>query len=135
VKFESQSRGPDQIDIDVGNRIRIQRKAINVTQAALGDELGISFQQVQKYERGANRVSASVLVRIARYLQTSVADLIGEGPPEASESKLVAILAEPGALELLQAYRLIAEPGLRRAVLSLARSLQVESDGFRRNGP
>ena len=56
---------PDPIDLAVGVRIRIRRKLLNVSQSALAEHLGISFQQVQKYERGANRISASMLVRTA----------------------------------------------------------------------
>jgi transcriptional regulator with XRE-family HTH domain len=61
-------RGPNPVDIHVGQRIRARRKALGVSQERLAGELGLTFQQVQKYERGANRVSASKLWEIARAL-------------------------------------------------------------------
>jgi transcriptional regulator with XRE-family HTH domain len=70
--------GPDPIDIAVGGRIRARRIALGVSQTALAKALGLTFQQVQKYEKGANRVSASTLVRVARELGVTVAFLVGE---------------------------------------------------------
>lgn len=70
--------GPDPIDVEVGGRIRARRTALGVSQTALAKALGLTFQQVQKYEKGANRVSASTLVRVARELGVTVAFLVGE---------------------------------------------------------
>lgn len=70
--------GPDPIDVEVGGRIRARRIALGVSQTALAKALGLTFQQVQKYEKGANRVSASTLVRVARELGVTVAFLVGE---------------------------------------------------------
>ena len=70
--------GPDPIDVEVGGRIRARRIALGVSQTALAKALGLTFQQVQKYEKGANRVSASTLVRVGRELGVSVAFLVGE---------------------------------------------------------
>src|ERR1700722_11902932 len=70
--------GPDPIDIEVGGRIRARRIARGISQTALAKALGLTFQQVQKYEKGANRVSASTLVRVARELAVTVAFLVGE---------------------------------------------------------
>nr|QQZ49167.1 helix-turn-helix transcriptional regulator [Phenylobacterium glaciei] len=70
--------GPDPIDVAVGHRIRVRRKWLGISQSNLADHLGVSFQQVQKYERGANRTSASMLVRIAEKLETTVGELVGE---------------------------------------------------------
>lgn len=69
---------PDPIDITVGNRIRVRRKWLSLSQSDLAAALGLTFQQIQKYERGANRVSASTLVRTAKVLDTTVAALVGE---------------------------------------------------------
>jgi transcriptional regulator with XRE-family HTH domain len=68
----------DPIDVAVGARIRLRRRDIKVSQSKLADAVGVTFQQVQKYERGANRISASMLVRTASALRTSVAWLVGE---------------------------------------------------------
>src|SRR5688572_5975416 len=72
------TEAPDPIDVEVGRRIKLRRTAAGVTQTDLAAHLGISFQQVQKYERGANRVSASILVRTAAFLGATVAELVGE---------------------------------------------------------
>jgi transcriptional regulator with XRE-family HTH domain len=66
-------RGPNPVDLHVGARIRMRRKLLGVSQERLADELGLTFQQVQKYERGANRISASKLFEIARFLEAPVA--------------------------------------------------------------
>lgn len=69
----------DDLDVAIGARIRVRRKQLGLSQEKLGVALGVSFQQVQKYERGANRVAASTLVRIAQALDTSPSVLLGEG--------------------------------------------------------
>ncbi len=74
----TESTGPNPIDVAAGVRIRLRRKAIRISQEKLADHLGVSFQQVQKYEKGANRVSLSMAVGIAEALQTSVGYLVGE---------------------------------------------------------
>ncbi len=79
------SASPDPIDVEVGARLRARRRSCGVTQAGLAESLNLSFQQVQKYERGYNRVSASVLVRCARALVCRVGELLGEAPGEQAE--------------------------------------------------
>jgi transcriptional regulator with XRE-family HTH domain len=108
----------DPIDIAVGARIRMRRKVLKVSQGALASALGITFQQVQKYERGANRVSASMLVKIARRLDCTVASLIGEDGG-AVDDGLAPRLAVPGALDLLNAFSKIENPTMRRRILDL----------------
>ncbi|MCR5877288.1 helix-turn-helix domain-containing protein [Phenylobacterium sp. J367] len=97
--------GPDPIDVSVGARIRLARKTLGMSQHALAESVGITFQQIQKYERGANRVSASMLARIAHTLGTPVAELFGanDGARGLSD-ELADLLGEPGALELLRAF-------------------------------
>ena len=65
--------GPDPVDVHVGQRIRLRRKQLVLSQEKLGEALGLTFQQIQKYERGANRVSASMLFRTAKKLQVRIA--------------------------------------------------------------
>ncbi|MFN3513977.1 MAG: helix-turn-helix domain-containing protein [Phenylobacterium sp.] len=128
VTERPEDQGPDPIDIAVGHRIRVRRKWLGISQSALADHLGVSFQQVQKYERGANRVSASMLVKIAQKLDTTVAELVGEtAGPEGDES-LFEKLAVPGAVQLLDAFASVQQPSLRTAILNLTRSLIEESD-------
>src|ERR1700750_2840871 len=95
----------DPVDVAVGARIRLLRKLKGLSQQALADAAGVTFQQIQKYERGANRVSASMLSRIAGSLQTPVSKSVGKGANASGMIDEVAhLLSEPGALELLRAY-------------------------------
>jgi transcriptional regulator with XRE-family HTH domain len=116
-------QGPDPIDVAVGARIRIRRRWLGFSQTQLATALGITFQQVQKYERGANRVSASMLVKIASKLETSVAALVGEDGQQPVEAIIYAQLATPGATELLAAFAQIGDGEARRALLTIAEGL------------
>ena len=114
---------PDPIDIEVGSRIRLRRKALHISQSGLAEALGLTFQQIQKYERGANRISASMLVRAAAKLETTVGALIGENDANRHAHDTYRKLASPGALELLEAYVRIPNPEARRAVVTLLHTL------------
>ena len=115
---------PDPIDIAVGARVRMRRKMLKVTQSGLASALGITFQQVQKYERGTNRISASMLVKIARRLDSTVASLVGEDN-EVSDA-LAPRLATAGAMDVLDAFLKIKNEQVRRRVLALMASLAGE---------
>ena len=93
--------GPDPIDVFVGLRIRMRRKTLGLTQGALADALGLSFQQVQKYERGANRVSASMLVKTARFLDCPVSYFVDEQELAETSTGSVEQMMQPGAIEVL----------------------------------
>jgi len=116
-------QGPDPIDVAVGARVRIRRRWLGFSQTQLANALGITFQQVQKYERGANRVSASMLVKIAAKLETTVAALVGEDGQAPVEAIIYAQLATPGAAELLAAFAQIQDGEARRALLTIAEGL------------
>ena len=120
-----ETTGPDPIDVAVGLRLRTLRKSRGMSQEQLGRALGITFQQIQKYERGANRISASMLVKAARHLGVSPNSLLPDerDPAPASPNILAMIASLRGVEELVQAYTRISSPRLRRAVLLLARSL------------
>lgn len=93
------------IDTAVGARIRMTRKARGVSQNALAESVGLSFQQIQKYESDANRVSASKLAEIAAFLKVPVAELFGaEGAASGLTDELAELLGELGALKLLKTY-------------------------------
>jgi transcriptional regulator with XRE-family HTH domain len=114
----------DPIDIAVGARIRLLRKVRGLSQQALADAAGVTFQQIQKYERGANRVSASMLSRIAGSLQTPVSEMFGEGAAASGMIDEVAhLLSEPGALELLRAYSNLPKGPPRSALVDFIRTL------------
>jgi transcriptional regulator with XRE-family HTH domain len=113
-----------QLELIIGARLRTRRRQLGLSQSDLAERLGVSFQQVQKYERGANRVAASTLLSAAQALNTTLAWLVGE---EASgrddDDDVFRALSRPGALEMLQAFNAIPEPRTRAALLALAREL------------
>lgn len=123
---------PNPIDVAVGARIRLRRKELGMSQAALAEQLGVSFQQVQKYERGANRISASMLVKTARALDCPGGFLLGArtvtednyAPQEdALQAEFNSLLAIPGAVELLRAFAKVPPGEARSSVLAIVRSL------------
>jgi transcriptional regulator with XRE-family HTH domain len=111
--------GPDPIDRHVGGQLRLRRAQIGMTQAELGSKLGLSFQAVQKYETGENRVSASRLYKLARLLEVSPAYFFeGLGESGAIEESVASPeLARKEASMVLGAYYAIADPRLRAACL------------------
>jgi transcriptional regulator with XRE-family HTH domain len=123
-------KSPDQVDVQVGQRIRVQRQAIGMSQTKLADALGVTFQQVQKYETGKNRVGAGRLTKIASVLQVPVANLLGtdDSPGHALErqgraSSPLKLLTIPGALKLLRAYRDLSDGKIRRSVVQLVENI------------
>ena len=124
------TNGPDPIDVAVGLRLRTLRKSRGMSQEQLGRALGITFQQIQKYERGTNRVSASMLVKSARALEVSPNTLLpDEGDPTPRSPAILTLLAQMrGVEELVETYARIKSPRLRRAVLQLSRSLAADAE-------
>jgi transcriptional regulator with XRE-family HTH domain len=125
----SDEHTPHPLDIALGSRVRLRRKELSLSQDQLARAIGITFQQVQKYEHGTNRISFSRLVEISDALECSVGDLIGnldKSKSSGSFSRQVAYLTEPGATDLLEAYASIDSPKRRRAILNLARQLANE---------
>lgn len=118
----------DLIDVGVGARIRIRRKELGLSQTALAEHLGLTFQQVQKYERGSNRVSASMLVRTAERLGCTVGHLVGEenGAAGHLDGSALSRLAAPGVAEMVEAFTAIESPKARAALMRLARSMADE---------
>jgi transcriptional regulator with XRE-family HTH domain len=116
-------------EVAIGARLRTRRRQLGLTQTQLADALGVSFQQVQKYERGANRASASTLLTAAQALSTTIAWLVGEEAlGREDDEDIFRALARPGALEILQAFNAIAEPRTRAALLALAREMATAPD-------
>lgn len=119
---------PDPFDVALGRRIRVMRKEQRITQASLATALGVSFQQVQKYERGTNRLSASSLAKVAQHLDSSVAALIGEADKLSRKGDTLELIALPGAVELLQAFASIDQGAYRTALLKFARVLSTPDE-------
>src|SRR5947209_11258457 len=116
---------PDPVDIEVGHRIRIERLARGLSQTALANQLGVTFQQVQKYEKGVNRVGAGRITKIAEVLGIEVGTFFGakdmmqgDDAKEGAASPLK-LLTVSGAFRLLRAYGDIEDSDLRRAIVDL----------------
>jgi transcriptional regulator with XRE-family HTH domain len=116
--------GPDPVDVAIGARMRLRRKSLGISQGVLSERVGVSFQQIQKYERGANRVSGSMLVAIASALDTTVGWLVGEeGGLSDAADEVVQALALTGAVELLEAFAAIPHASARAALVTLAQEM------------
>lgn len=126
-KSEAADRGPNPVDRHVGLRIRMRRKELGVSQEKLAESIGLTFQQVQKYERGANRVAASTLLAAAQALGVSVAWLVGEeASGRADDEEVFRALSRPGAMEIVMAFNAISDPRTRHALLALAREMAAD---------
>ena len=134
------AKGPDPTDKLVGNRVRMRRLMVNVSQQWLGDALGITFQQVQKYEKGVNRVSASRLQQISDILEVPVSfffegapantntpheEGMGEAPSPAYVSDF---LATSDGLALTKAFMRISDMKLRRRIVDLVEQIAIDDD-------
>jgi transcriptional regulator with XRE-family HTH domain len=124
------AKSPDNVDVQVGQRIRVLRQEANISQTALAEQLGVTFQQVQKYEKGVNRVGAGRLTRIAGVLGVPVSRLLGTdeerdvttAAPQGGKSPL-ALLTTPGALRLLRAYAEIEDGRMRRSIVNFVENV------------
>ena len=129
-------KAPNPIDKHVGSRVRMRRMMLSMSQEKLGDALGLTFQQVQKYEKGTNRIGASRLQHIAHILQVPVAfffegapnvqlpgtrhDQVGEAPSPAYVSDF---LATSDGLALTKAFTRIGDSKLRRRIVDLVEQI------------
>lgn len=136
---------PNPVDVHVGTRLRLRRTILGLSQEALGEALGLTFQQIQKYERGTNRIGASRLFDLARALEVSIEYFYEDMPPEVeAASPRHMALAESGAepparrldpmgkretLDLVRTYYKIDDPSVRRRVYDLARALGAPAGG------
>ena len=128
------TRTATDIDALVGARIRLRRMLIGLSQERLGDALGVTFQQIQKYERGANRISASKLYEVSRVLGVPVSHFMdgisGQPDRESGSSRtpdlsdtIMEFVRSPEGLALNRAFAAIENPRTKRAVLDLVRSM------------
>ena len=131
-KSPSKKGKPHDVDIHVGGRVRLRRSALGLSQDQLGAAIGLSFQQVQKYERGANRIGASRLYEMSKVLQIPISyffeSLDGMGVAEdADTSYQTDPVVNRELLELMRAYHQILDPKQRKKVLKLVQALAEES--------
>jgi transcriptional regulator with XRE-family HTH domain len=142
VSEDKGSRRANPIDVYVGTRVRLRRMLLGMSQEKLGERLGLTFQQVQKYEKGVNRIGASRLYELGKVLGVSVSYFYEEAPEQ--HSAMAAAHAEAGfaelpaenyasdflssreGLELNKAFARITDPKVRRTIVELVRSLANE---------
>ena len=126
----TKQRSAGKPDIEMGKRIRLRRVEQRISQAELGQKLGVSFQQVQKYEKGVNRVGAGRLVLVSEALDVPVSFFFGATDPGVGSSDTRAILGfldSPYALRLLRAFSRIRQNEVQRAMVNLVESLAPEN--------
>jgi transcriptional regulator with XRE-family HTH domain len=143
-------KAPNPIDKHVGSRVRMRRMLIGMSQEKLGDALGLTFQQVQKYEKGANRIGASRLHQIASVLGVTI-DFLYQGAPkmgaassgaleEQASADLSEFLSSSDGVELMRGFLAIRDAKVRRRVVELVASLgeqasaPVKAPPLRRTG-
>jgi len=132
--------GPHPVDIHVGSRVRMRRTLLGMSQEKLGDALALTFQQVQKYERGANRVGASRLFEISQILDVPVSFFFEEMSPETAALTPHSVAAESSeeferdplakreTLELVRAYYRISDPRVRKRLFELTKAVASSVD-------
>ena len=128
--------GPRPVDVHVGSRVRLRRTLLGMSHEALGQAVGLTFQQIQKYERGANRVGASRLYEFSRILDVPVsyffedmADEVRNADPDDRDIEVVSEdepLSERETLELVRAYYRIKSPARRKALFDMINALSSE---------
>ena len=136
------SRRANPMDVHVGTRVRLRRMLLGMSQEKLGEHLGLTFQQVQKYEKGVNRVGASRLFDLAKVLGVPVQFFYDEAPvgvhgsvapmmgfaEQPSESYVVEFLGTREGLELNKAFARIKDPKVRRSIVEMVRALAGEDN-------
>jgi len=133
VSSSTAKRLPHAIDRHVGDRVRMRRKMQGMSQEKLGNALGLTFQQVQKYEKGTNRIGASRLQHIASIQQVPISFFF-EGAPglsyvlDESSAHVSEFLATSEGLALSKAYMHIQNAKLRRSILALVKQIAGESE-------
>src|SRR5579863_9751365 len=131
------TKASNMVDVYVGARLRMRRTMVGMSQSKLGELLGVTFQQIQKYEKGSNRISASRLQQTARALEVSPSYFF-EGAPaqadgggfaeESPQSYVVDFLASTEGLQLNRAFLRVRDPKVRRRIVDLVISLASAED-------
>jgi transcriptional regulator with XRE-family HTH domain len=136
------SKAPNPVDKYVGSRVRMRRIMLGMSQEKLGEALGLTFQQIQKYEKGTNRVGASRIQQISEVLQVPISFLFEGGPSStagaqgfaegASPSYVSDFLATSEGLALTRAFTRINDTKLRRSIVDLVEQIAGRDDGEKR---
>ena len=133
-------KAPNPVDKHVGSRVRMRRLMIGMSQEKLGDALGLTFQQIQKYEKGTNRIGASRIQQIADILEVPVSFLfegvpggsVREGFSETSPAYVADFLATAEGLALIRAFTRIPEVKLRRSIVDMVEHIAAREGPDRR---
>jgi transcriptional regulator with XRE-family HTH domain len=135
---------PNPVDVHVGSRIRLRRTLLGMSQEKLGKAIGLTFQQVQKYERGTNRVGSSRLYQLAKVLSVPISFFFDDMPAEVSGKASAfaeggepfdnGLLTKRETLELVRAYHRITDPSVRRRFFDLVKALAAQGRGGERKG-
>ena len=140
---ERNARRANPMDAHVGSRVRLRRMLLGMSQEKLGEQLGLTFQQVQKYEKGVNRIGASRLFDLAQVLNVPIQFFYDEAPPgdtpgvapamgmseRPQEGFVIDFLSSREGLELNKAFVRIQDPKVRRAIVDLVRTLSGDDSG------
>ena len=135
----AEKKKPNPIDIHVGSRVRLRRTMLGMSQEKLGEHLGITFQQIQKYEKGANRIGASRLQEIARVLNTPISFFFEDAPGDSGDGQpglgepdspnyVVDFLSSSEGLQLNRAFVKIKDAKVRRKIVEMVKALADEPD-------
>lgn len=137
--YETTGRKPNPVDVHVGSRVRYRRMIVGMSQEKLGEKMNLTFQQIQKYEKGTNRIGASRLFQLSRILDVPVGyffeDAFSNNTPTTyhqglhepeQEGYLLEFLNSREGLDLNKAFAKIQDPKVRRRVIELVRALSDE---------
>ncbi|WP_448190152.1 helix-turn-helix domain-containing protein [Azospirillum sp. sgz301742] len=141
LKNDDEEGGPNAVDIHVGSRIRLRRTLMGMSQTALADSVGLTFQQIQKYEKGGNRVSASRLWQFCQVLDVPVSFFFDDMPAElladrghpgamgpSGEGESTGVMTRRETLELVRAYYRIQNEPVRRRIYDLFKAMGAADD-------
>lgn len=129
---------PEPVDVHVGSRVRLRRTLLGMSQDKLGKALSLTFQQVQKYERGANRIGSSRLYKLSQILDVPVSFFFDDMPPEVTgkatgmaegnkQTFEVGQLSRRETLELVRAYYKIKDPLVRKKIFEMVKAMGKSS--------
>jgi transcriptional regulator with XRE-family HTH domain len=137
--FETSGRKPNPVDVHVGSRVRYRRMIVGMSQEKLGEKMNLTFQQIQKYEKGTNRIGASRLFQLSKILDVPVGYFFEDAFANSAPSHAIQGLHEPEqegflldflnsreGLDLNKAFAKIQDPKVRRRVIDLVRALSEE---------
>ena len=136
--------GPRPVDVHVGSRLRLRRTLLGISQEKLGESVNLTFQQIQKYERGANRIGASRLYEFSRILEISISYFFEDMPKEVSDSYKSDVkglsdqiqeemesdpMIRRETLELVRAYYKVSDTRVRKRLYELVKAVGNSADG------